>query len=120
MEITQYLAMQIKHFILTDDGRIEEYSSEQAMSVANGQVAIPSFAGTTQRYLQVQFDEEQTSAKGELVVTTAGALVHFDKDGKLTGAGAPDEDENPITRFEFDTCVQLALQGTVEEIRDVH
>lgn len=111
--------MQIKHFILSEDGKIEEYSSEQAMSVANGQVALPSFAGTTQRYLQVQFDED-TNEKGELVVTTAGALVEFDKEGRLSGAAAPDEDENPITRFEFDTCVQLALEGTVEEYRPVH
>lgn len=111
--------MQIKHFILTDDGRIEEYSSEQAFSVASGQTPLPDFADSTQRYLQVQWDSDSIET-GEIKVTTAGAIIHFDDEGRLSGAGAPDEGEEAISRFEFDTCVQLALQDTIEPIGESH
>ena len=111
--------MQIKHFILTNDGRIEEYSSEKALLVASGQTTLPDFASTTQRYLQVQWDDDSLDS-GEIKVTTAGARIAFDQEGRLISAGAPDEGEDAISRFEFDTCVQLALQETIEQIGNPH
>ena len=111
--------MQVKHFILTEDGRIEEYSSEQAMGVASGQTTLPDFADSTQRYLQVQWDDDSLDS-GEIKVTTAGAMIHFDQEGCLASAAVPDEDEESISRFEFDTCVQLALEDTIEPAGESH
>ena len=40
---------------------------------------------------------------------TAGAAIKLDSDGRLTEA-APPSDEEKISRFEHDTCVQWALR----------
>lgn len=104
--------MLIKHFVLTDDGRIREYSSEEAFSVINGMTRIPELADLKVRYLQVRFDEEQDD--DTMQVVTAGAAISFDGDGRLCEADNLDisekqEAEPPISAFEQETCVQLAL-----------
>jgi hypothetical protein len=43
-------------------------------------------------------------------VQTTGACIGFDADGRLTEAG-PTRDDEPITRFELDACVQWALKS---------
>ena len=107
--------MYIKHFVLTDDGSIREYSSEEAFSVANGITRIPELADLKVRYLQVRFDETQEE-EDSLQVVTAGAAIRFDGDGRLCEAdnlaiSSDEEDEAPISAFEQETCVQLALES---------
>lgn len=103
--------MLIKHFVLTDDGRIREYSSEEAFGVASGMARIPELARLKVRYLQVRFNEEQE--EDALQVITAGATLSFDADGRMCEADdlqmAADSKNTPITAFEQETCVQLAL-----------
>lgn len=102
---------QIRHFLLTADGVIEQISSESAAAVAAGQDRLPSFAAQQAHYLQVIVDDPNEE-DNSISVRTAGALVGFDADGRLLS----DEivvDEN-IGSFEHDTCVQLALEGVVE------
>lgn len=106
--------MLIKHFVLTDDGHIREYSSEEAFSVVNGLKSIPELADLKVRYLQVRFDELQE--EDNMQVVTAGAAIRFDEEGRLCEADnlaieAPSESEEatPISAFEQETCVQLAL-----------
>ncbi len=104
--------MLIKHFVLTDDGRIREYSSEEAFSVVNGMKSIPELADLKVRYLQVRFDEQQEA--DTMQVITAGAAIRFDADGRLCEAddleiSAKPKQAAPISEFEQETCVQLAL-----------
>lgn len=112
--------MQVKHYILTNDGRITEFSTEEAFKVANGLSALPQFADTRQRYIQVQYDEPEGQETDKLQVKIAGAYVSFDAAGKLREAGSPADGEEPISRFEHDTCVQLALKGAIGEAIILH
>ena len=112
--------MQIKHYILTDDGHIAEFSTEEAFKVANRLSALPQFAGSRQRYVQVQFDAPDGSAPEELKVRIAGAYVSFDGQGRLSDADAPSENESAISSFEHETCVQLALRNALGERVTLH
>lgn len=109
--------MEVKHFILTNDGRIEQFSTEEAYMVANGISALPQFADSRLRYVQVQFDPEaQTLFEEEpLQVRTAGAYVRFDEKGMLVGAGDSEAGEEVISYFEHETCVQLALKDSLQD-----
>jgi RNase P/RNase MRP subunit POP5 len=112
--------MQVKHYILTNDGRIAEFSTEEAFKVANRLSALPEYASSRQRYVQVQFDEPEEATEDSLKVRIAGAYVSFDGQGRLSDANAPAENESAITRFEHETCVQLALRAALGERVTVH
>lgn len=100
-------AQTTRHFILTPEGGIREFSAEQAGLVAAGAGKLPEFADRRLRYLQVTFDD---GADDDVQIQTASASIGFDHDGRLSEAGPPRDDE-PITRFELDTCVQWALKS---------
>lgn len=97
---------QVRHFLLSGDGFISEFSAEAAASIAAGSHKIPEFADRRVRYLQVMVDEESGA---EVKVQTAGAFVRFDNDGRLKEAGPPGDGEQ-ISRFEHDAVVQWALR----------
>ncbi len=98
--------MHTKHFVLTLDGGIREFTPEQAAMVAAGTNALPEFADRRVRYLQITFDDESGT---ELKIQTAGASIRFDAEGTMAEASPPSDQEN-ITRFEHDACVQWALK----------
>jgi hypothetical protein len=98
--------MQTRHFVLTNDGRIREFSPEQAAQVATGSGRVPEFADEQVRYLQLTVDG---SAESELKVQTAGGSIRFDHDGRIAEAGPP-RDGEVISRFEHDAVVQWALR----------
>ncbi len=100
--------MQIKHYLLSSDGSIREFSSEEAARVANGFRTLPEYADTRARYVQVTFDESDDD--NSIRVRTAGAFLCFDANGRLTEATSGDESDPELSRFEHDTCVQLALR----------
>lgn len=106
--------MGIRHFILTNDGRIEEFSEEQASEVANGSCLLSQFADSRMRYVQVAYDEE-TDSSGELKVRTMGAVISFDEQGRINGAASPNTKSEALSRFEHDACVQFALRETLPE-----
>ncbi len=101
------MSTEIRHFVLGQDGSIREFSPEEAALIAAGSNKLPEFAATRVRYLQVSWDDEATT---ELKIQTAGAAIKFDSDGRLAEA-APPSDEEKISRFEHDTCVQWALRN---------
>ena len=109
--------MHIKHFVLSNDGHIHEFSSERAYKVANGLLAVPELADAHVRYVQVQFDEQ--SNEEPLQVVTAGAMVDFDSEGRIVDIGAVAPGNMPITPFEQETCIQLALSEANIEPVDV-
>ena len=98
--------MQIRHFVLTADGAIREFSTDQAAQIAAGADRLPEFADQRVRYLQVTLED---ATESELKIQTAGASIGFDGDGRMTEAGPPADHEN-ISRFEHDACVQGALK----------
>ncbi len=98
---------QTRHFVITPEGGIREFSAEEAALIAAGAEPVPEFAGRDLRYLQLTV--QPLNANGELKVQTAGARIHFDGSGHLTEAGPPGEVE-PITRFEHDAVVQWVLR----------
>jgi hypothetical protein len=100
------MSTEIRHFVLTQSGEIREFSSEEAALIAAGSNRLPEFAERRVRYLQVSWDEDTAP---ELRIQTAGAAIRFDAEGRLTEA-APPGDEEKISRFEHDTCVQWALR----------
>ncbi|QHS09450.1 hypothetical protein [Sinimarinibacterium sp. NLF-5-8] len=101
------MSLQTRHFVLTAEGSIREFSAHEAAQIAAGSNRIPEFAGHNLRYLQLTL--EDTPDSNELRVQTAGARVQFDEQGRLT-QGTPPTDEQPISRFEHDAVVQWALR----------
>lgn len=99
--------MHIRHFVLTQEGGIREFTSEQTALVAAGAGTLPEFADRRMRYLQVSVDDENGP---ELRIQTAGACIEFDHDGKLLQAGPAAADEQ-ISRFEHDAVVQWAIKN---------
>jgi hypothetical protein len=101
---------EVRHFVLTHDGQIREFSSEEAALIAAGANRLPEFADRRMRYLQVSWDLEASGESNELKIQTAGAAIQFDAEGRLAEATPPAENER-ISRFEQDTCVQWALRN---------
>lgn len=101
------MSQQVRHFVLTPEGGIREFTPDQAASIAAGANRLPEFANRDLRYLQLTLNDNQRS--GELRIQTAGARIHFDEDGRMTEAGPPSEAE-PITHFEHDAVVQWVLR----------
>lgn len=102
------MSKQILHFLLTGDGRIREFSTEQAALIAAGASKLPEFAESRLRYLQLTVNDE--SSNGELKIQTAGATIKFDAEGRVAEAGPPAETEQ-VSRFEHDAVVQWALRN---------
>lgn len=98
---------QTRHFLLTPEGAVREFSAEQAAHVAAGANKLPEFAGHRIRYLQVTVNDDNNNS---LKVQSAGACIRFDADGRLAEATPPGENE-AITSFEHDACIQWALKG---------
>lgn len=106
--------MAIRHFLLTNDGQMEEFSEEEASRVANGMRPLPQHADAQLRYVQVAFDE-YSNDDGEIRVQTMGAIVSFDQNGRLCSAGASEVQDNSLSHFEHDACVQFALRDALPE-----
>ncbi len=100
------MSIEVRHFLITPDGGIREFTREQAARVAAGSSRLPELADRRVRYLQLTVDDTEA---GEIRVQTAGASVSFDADGRVNDAGPP-ADEEMISRFEHDAVVQWALR----------
>lgn len=100
------MSMQVRHFVLTQDGGIREFSAELTAQIAGGAGVLPEYADSRVRYLQVKVDSDNGS---ELKIQTAGAAIQFDGDGRLAKAGPPGENEQ-FSRFEHDAVVQWTLR----------
>ncbi len=101
------MTTQIRHFVLTPDGGLREFSAEQAARIAAGSGKLPEFAQHRVRYLQLTVSAESGD---EVKVISAGASIRFDAEGRLTEAGPIDAQDEKITHFEHDACVQWALR----------
>lgn len=102
------MSTQIRHFLLTQDGGIREFSTDQAALIAAGASRLPEFAERRMRYLQLVMDDETNG--DEIKIQTAGACIGFDAEGRVTDAGPPGENEQ-ISSFEHDAVVQWALRN---------
>ena len=102
------MSNEIRHFVLTQSGEIREFSSDEAAAIAAGSNRLPEYAERRVRYLQVSWSDESST---EMRIQTAGAAIRFDAEGRLSEASAPAEEER-ISRFEHDTCVQWALRDS--------
>lgn len=100
------MSTEVRHFLITSDGGIREFTPEQAAKVAAGSSRLPELADRRVRYLQLTVDDTEV---GEIRVQTAGASVAFDAEGRVSDAGPPG-DEETISRFEHDAVVQWALR----------
>lgn len=98
--------MNVRHFVLTPEGRIHEFTAEQAAMIAAGADRLPEFADSRVRYLQVTVDAGNTS---EIRVQTAGANIRFDQEGKMLEASPPSA-EDALSGFEHDAVVQWAIR----------
>lgn len=104
---------EIRHFVITRDGRVREFSAQQAALVASGVNSLPEFASDRLRYLQITVD---TGSSGQIKVQTGSACLRFDDDGRFTGAEAPEHDDDRIDPFEYDACIQWALSKVAESV----
>lgn len=101
--------MNVRHFVLTREGGIHEFTAERAAQIAAGADCLPEFADSRVRYLQVQVSmDDETSA--DLKIQTAAASIQFDHDGKMTKASPPSPEEQ-VSRFEHDAVVQWAIRN---------
>lgn len=97
----------VRHFILTPDGDVREFSADEAASVAAGGGSLPEFAMHRLRYLQVAVESDEGP---EIRVLTAGACLEFDELGRVSAAETPETEEERLSKFEYDTCIQWALR----------
>lgn len=104
--------MSVRHFLLTQDGAIEEFSDEEASAVAEGTQDLPRYADKQLRYVQVAFDDN-ANEEGEIQVKTMGAIVRFDDQGRLAEADGATQTRDELNEFEHDACVQFALRDTL-------
>lgn len=100
-----------RHFVVTKDGSIREFSAAQAASIGSGTSCVPEFADSDLKYLQVSWISQSDN---EIRVQTAGASIHFDAKGRLSETH-PVADMDRIARFQHDTCVQWALRDVTAE-----
>jgi hypothetical protein len=98
---------EVHHIVLTPDGGLREFSTEQAAKVATGVGKLPEYAERRVRYVQVTVTDESDD---EIKVVTAGASIKFDRDGRLIEAGPIGADEARLSPFEQDACVEWALR----------
>lgn len=110
--------LHVSHFLFTPEGGIEVVPSDVAPDVASGEKPMPEYADNALRYLQVIVDHE--GSKAEVQVRTAGALVHFDQEGRVKEAGIAMGEKEGITRFEHDTAVQIALDSLFDSQTSLH
>jgi len=103
--------MPTRHFLLTNDSEIEEFTEEQASRVAAGTDALPRFADTRVRYVVVDIDDAVDN-NGDLRVRTLGAIITFDDQGHMLQAGGTEDEADELSHFEHDACVQFALNDT--------
>lgn len=96
-----------RHFVITPNDGIREFSADQASRIAAGAHQLPEFAGCALRYMQLTVDE--ASDNGEVRIQTAGASIRFDAEGRLKDALPPNDAER-ISTFEHDAVVQWALR----------
>jgi hypothetical protein len=104
--------MSVRHFLLTQDDAVEEFTAAEAAAVAEGRQDLPRFADKRLRYVQVDFDDT-ANEEGEIHVRTLGAIVRFDTDGRLAEADRADQGDDALSAFEHDACVQFALRDTI-------
>lgn len=104
--------MSVRHFLLSQDGAIEEFSDEEASAVAEGAQDLPRYADKQLRYVQVAFDDA-ANEDGEIQVKTMGAIVRFDDQGRLAEADGSGHAREELNEFEHDACVQFALRDTL-------
>lgn len=103
----------VRHFVITRDGRVREFSAEQAALVAAGVNPLPEFASDRLRYLQITVD---TGNGEQIKVQTGSACLRFDDHGRFAGAEAPAHDDDRINPFEYDACIQWALSKVAENV----
>lgn len=80
------MSTEVKHFLITPEDGIREFTAEQAAMVAAGTRPLPELADRMVRYLQITLDDSEI---GEIKVQTSGAFVAFDADGRVTEAHPP-------------------------------
>jgi hypothetical protein len=100
---------EVKHFVLTPEGTVREFSADVAARVASGQSTLPEYAATRLRYLQIALDQ---SAENEIRVHAGVACLQFDEKGAFSGAEAPSNENDQVDPFEYDACIQWALRET--------
>lgn len=105
------MSIETRHFVVTHDGNVREFTADQATSIGNGTRCLPEFAGSDLNYLQVSWTPQ---SENEIRVQTAGASIHFDDKGRLAKTD-PVTNLDRIARFEHDTCVQWALRDLTAE-----
>lgn len=100
------MSISTRHFVLSDEG-IREVSALQATQVAAGLETLPEFAEREVRYLQLVLDDGKDN---ELRVQATGTSIIFDQHGRLSGSSQATDQEAPISKFEYDACLQWALR----------
>lgn len=108
---------EVKHFVLTPDGDVREFSADAAARVASGQFRLPEYASSRLRYVQISLDQ---SNGHEIRVQTGIACLRFDDHGAFSGAEAPEGDNDQVAPFEYDACIQWALRETGSSELVVH
>jgi len=104
--------MSVRHFLLAQNGSIQEFSETEAAAVAEGERDLPQYADERLRYVQVAFEDE-ANEDGEIHVRTLGAIVCFDGNGRVREAGSAEDETDRLDHFEHDACVQYALREAI-------
>lgn len=106
--------MSVRHFLLSNEGAMEEFSEDEASAVVEGRQDMPRYADQQLRYVQVSFDD-QANEQGEIQVKTMGAIIKFDEAGRLAEADQARDAQDELNEFEHDACIQFALRETLPQ-----
>lgn len=97
----------LKHYLFESQDQLREFSAEDGAKVANGEQALPEYAGEKLRYMQVALDEGNDTEDAKIQVRMAAAVLSFNEKGFLTAAEPYDGEM--VSEFEREALAEFAL-----------
>ncbi len=73
------MALSVRLYLIEEDGTVKRIPRRVADKMTSGDDAIPAYAGTRQRVLEVLIDNEE--GKAQAIVRTIGSYLDFDAQG---------------------------------------
>lgn len=100
--------MPLRHYVFSDDGSLREFTQEDGARVANGESALPEYADSKVRYLQVAVDDE-VNPSSKVEVRMAVAMLSFNEEGYLTSAESFEDEDDVVSPFERQALAEYVL-----------
>lgn len=100
--------MPLRHYVFEENGALREFTQEAGARVANGESALPEYADSQLRYLQVAVDDN-VPPNTKVEVRMAVAMLSFNDEGYLTNAESFEDEDDVVSPFERQALAEYVL-----------